>query len=326
MPSADPSVDVGYCLSPALARAKARATSPMAATAVLAGVAFVLFGQLALRHVGESYFLADQVDQLQKFEALLRLDPEGLWGPAMSGTAARALGPFGAVVFGLPVALGFGIDAIHAFTSLLLVVTAALAFWQLARLDVPMAWVWLIVFTAMRLVWWNAAMFWVNATLLPLGLLMLALFAASVRKPTIVTLAGLTCVQMLGLQQHLVAIVGVPVVLLAIVAFVLRGPGSASRRGVQVLVVVAIVIAAGLLPYAIAEGRTGFRNTRAMFTQIDAAVHASSADGRHAAVETLVVATGPVLMVSEPMPMVALTAGSAVALAAVALLWRRRAN
>src|SRR4051812_16884186 len=270
MPSADPSVDVGHGVSPAVAPDGARARFAMAATAVLAGVAFVLFAQLALRHVGESYFLADQVDQLQKFEALLRLDPEGLWGPAMSGTAARALGPFGAVVFGLPVALGFGIDAIHAFTSLLLVVAAALAFWQLARLDVPMAWVWLIVFMAMRLVWGDAAMFWVNTTLLPLGLLMLALFAASVRKPTIVTLAGLTFVQMLALQQHLVAIVGVPVVLLATV-FVLRGAGSTSRSRARVLVTVAVVIAAGLLPYAIAEGRTGFRNTRAMFTQIDAA-------------------------------------------------------
>src|SRR3954462_7735157 len=244
MPSADPSADVGQGSSPAVGTDKARTTGALAATAVLAGVAVMVFGHLALRHVGESYFLADQVDQLQKFEALLRLDPEGLWGPAMSGTAARALGPFGAVVFGLPVALGFGIDAIHAITSLLLVIAAALAFWQLARLDVPMAWMWLIVFTAMRLVWWNAAMFWVNTTLLPLGLLMLALFAAAVRKPTIVTLAGLTCVQMLALQQHLVSVVGIPVVLLAMVAFVLRDAGSTSRRRAQVLVVVAVVIAA----------------------------------------------------------------------------------
>src|SRR3954468_10277637 len=229
MPSADPSVDVGYCLSPALARAKARATSPMAATAVLAGVAFVLFGQLALRHVGESYFLADQVDQLQKFEALLRLDPEGLWGPAMSGTAARALGPFGAVVFGLPVALGFGIDVIHAITSLLLVIAAALAFWQLARMDVPMAWMWLIVFTAMRLVWWNAAMFWVNTTLLPLGLLLLSTFAAMLRRPSLRTLAAMTGVLLLALQEHLVALVGIPVLLIGMVVFFL-GRGWRDAR------------------------------------------------------------------------------------------------
>src|SRR3954468_7173681 len=129
MRSADPSAETAAGSSAAVGPDKVRATGAMAATAILAGVAFVLFGQLALRHVGESYFLADQVDQLQKFEALLRLDPggvggrrvaefrgvrragpEGLGGPAKAGTRARALGPFGAVVFGLPVALGFGID------------------------------------------------------------------------------------------------------------------------------------------------------------------------------------------------------------------------
>jgi hypothetical protein len=153
-------------------------------TGVLAAIALALFARLTLRHVGESYFLADQVDQLQKFEALFRLEPEGLWGPVMSGTSAHALGPFGAFVFGLPVALGFGIDAVHTFTSLLLVMATAIVFWQLARLDAVLAWVWLIVFTAMQMVWWSGAMFWVNTLLLPLGLLLLAVFTAMARRPT----------------------------------------------------------------------------------------------------------------------------------------------
>ena len=195
---------------------------------VLAGAALLLFVRLALRHVGDSYFLADQVDQLQKFEALLRLDPDGLWGPAMSGTTARALGPFGAFVFGLPVALGFGIDAVHAFTSLLLVIAAGIAFWQLARTDIVFAWVWLIVLTSMRMVWWNAAMFWVNTLLLPLGLLLLALFAAMVRRPSVPKIAATTLVLMCALQQHLIALVGIPVLLVAIVRFWTSNTGQGS--------------------------------------------------------------------------------------------------
>ncbi len=186
-----------------------------AATVVLGAVALLLFALLTQRHVGESYFLADQVDQLQKYEAALRLEPEGLWGPAMSGTAARALGPFGALIFGLPVSLGLGIEAIHALTSLLLAIAAGLAFWQLARLNQVLAWGWLIVFTAMRMVWWNAAMFWVNTLLLPLGLLVLALFAANLRHASTAKVAGIALVMLLALQVHLVALVGLPILLLA---------------------------------------------------------------------------------------------------------------
>jgi hypothetical protein len=75
-----------------------------------------MFAWLTTRHVGDAAFLEDQVDQLQDFESLLRLQPEGLWGAVMSGTVppARTLGPLGAVVFGVPMALGFGVDAIAA--------------------------------------------------------------------------------------------------------------------------------------------------------------------------------------------------------------------
>lgn len=289
-------------------------------TAALAAVALLLFARLALRHVGESYFLADQVDQLQKFEALLRLDPEGLWGPVMSGTTAHALGPFGAFMFGLPVALGFGIDSIHALTSLLLVVAAGIVVWQLARLDVVLAWVWLVVFTSMRMVWWNAGMFWVNTLLLPLGLLLLALFAGALRRPSALTVAGITLVLMCGLQQHLIAVVGVPVLLVAMVRFRQSNAGAHRR---QMLIAMGAVVAAGLLPYAIAEGRTGFQNTRAMFSHVDAAVHASAAAGRQAALDTLALAADP--MTLFPSPGEAIASGALLASVAVVLaVWRRR--
>ena len=316
-------------------------TSWQLLNAALAAVALLLFARLALRHVGESYFLADQVDQLQKFEALLRLDPEGLWGPVMSGTTARALGPFGAFMFGLPVALGFGIDSVHAFTSLLLVIAAGIVFWQLARLGIVLGWIWLLAFTSMRMVWWNAAMLWVNTLLLPLGLLLLALLAATVRRPSVPKVTGITLVLMCALQQHLIALVGAPVLLVAIVRFwrwnaapvatgnavpasslavALPVSGNQLRR---VLVAIGAVAAVGLLPYAIAEGRTGFRNTHAMFDHVDAAVHSSSEMGRQAAVDTLVLAMDPMGLSRSPGRAIVL--GVLLSAAAMMLLvWRRQ--
>jgi len=292
---------------------------------VLAVLALALFGRLTLRHVGESYFLADQVDQLQKFEALLRFDPEGLWGPVMSGTTAHALGPFGAFVFGLPVALGFGIDAVHVFTSLLLVAATAIVFWQLARLDAGLAWAWLIVFTSMRMIWWSAAMFWVNTLLLPLGLALLALFAASLGRPSMAKLAVMTLVVMCALQQHLIAVVGLPVLAIAAVRFWRSGsrPADHGRHAFRrTALTLGAVVGIGLLPYAIAEGRTQFRNTRAMFSHVDAAAHSSSAAGRQAALDSLVLATDPAAVFAAPRT--AILAGAAITLAGLILVSFRR--
>src|SRR5215216_6184997 len=110
----------------------------------LACVALLVFAWLTLRHVHESVFLEDQVDQLQNFESLLRLQPYALLGPAMSGTqpTANALGQLGAIVLGLPVALGFRIDGSHAVMSLILSAATALAFLVLLRIDPPFAWLW----------------------------------------------------------------------------------------------------------------------------------------------------------------------------------------
>ena len=286
------------------------------------------------------YFLADQVDVLQKFEALLRLQPEGLWGSVMSGSSAHALGPFGAIVFGVPIALGFGIDAIHAFTSLFLVAATALAFWQLARLGTPLAWVWLIVFTSMRMVWWDAAMFWVNTVLLPMGLLLLALFAANLRRPAMTTLTSVLLVLLLALQEHLIALVGVPVLVMSGAAFVYRRRARASAliavgesppstpigetSPAWTRAYFALVMVIGLLPYTIAEAQTGFENTRAMFSHVDTAVHSSSADGRQAALETLVLATDPAGMWPDSTARAVATGGGLTLAALLVILYRRR--
>jgi len=315
-----------------------RSRHELAVTAACAVTALLLFARLALRHVGDSYFLADQVDVLQKFDALLRLQPEGLWGSVMSGSSAHALGPFGAIVFGVPVALGFGIDAIHAFTSLFLVAATALAFWQLARLDTPLAWMWLIVFTSMRMVWWDAAMFWVNTVLLPMGLLLLALFAAILRRPTMTTLTSVLLVLMLALQEHLNALVGVPVLVMSCAAFLYwrrasplieAGQSPPSRSIGETspawkLAYIALVMVIGLLPYAIAEAQTGFQNTRAMFSHVDAAVHSSSADGRQAALETLVLATDPTGMWPDSTAPAVAVGGGVTLAALLVILYRRR--
>jgi hypothetical protein len=294
-------------------------------TAVLAVVAFALFATLAVRHVGESYFLADQVDQLQKFEALLRLEPEGLLGGQMSGTEARALGPFGALVFGVPVALGLGINAIHALTSMFLVLAAALAFWELLQLDRTMAWAWLIVFTAMRMVWWNAAMFWVCTLLLPLGVLQFALFAAILRNPTSLKLTGMMLVLLLALQVHLVALVGLPLLVLAFFVSSRRGAREAesgSRSAAHV--VVALLLVAAVVPYAAAEAQTNFRNTRAMVDHVDTAVRAGGGQGRSAAIETLVLAADPAGTAPAAPPKLVIGAGAMGALMALLLASVRR--
>ena len=294
-------------------------------TAVLAVVAFAVFAWLALRHVGDSYFLADQVDQLQKFEALLRLEPEGLLGGQMSGTEARALGPFGAIVFGVPVALGFGINAIHGLTSVFLVLAAALAFWELSRLDRTMAWAWLIVFTAMRMVWWNTAMFWVCTLLLPLGVLQLALFTAVLRNPTSLKLTSMTLVLLLALQVHLVALVGLPLLVLAFVVTSSRGvrETESAPRGVA-HVMVALLLVGAVVPYAAAEGQTNFRNTRAMVNHVDTAVRAGGRQGRSAALETLVLALDPAGTAPAATAKSVVAAGTMVAVVALLLAFFRR--
>jgi hypothetical protein len=291
---------------------------------VLAAIAIILFAWLAQRHVGESFFLADQVDQLQKYEAALRLEPEGLWGPAMSGTSARALGPFGALTFGLPVSLGLGIDAIHALTSLFLAIAAAVALWQLTRLDPVLGWTWFIVFISMRMVWWDAAMFWVNTLLLPLGLIALALCASTLRHPSATKVAAIAFVLLLALHVHLVALVGLPLLLIAAVQTQQRRTVRDGLTRKLPLIVSLTLIALAFIPYLAAEARTGFQNTRAIFSHVDSAAHATAADGQRAARETLVLAADPALVLPDQ-PREQIAVGITIALAALALMaWRRR--
>jgi hypothetical protein len=235
--------------------------------AAVACAALLAFAWLTLRHVGESVFLEDQVDQLQNFESLLRLQPEGLWGAIMSGTvpAARALGPLGAVVFGVPVAMGLGVDAVHATTSLLIAMGTALCFAVLLRIDAAFSWLWLLVFSAAGVVWWNASLLWSNTLLLPAGLVIAALAAACLRRPDRATLGWLAVASLTALQLHLVAIVAVPfVVTIAVVTF--REAPSRLARAQAWMLTAAAIVAVG--PYLLAEAMTGGRNTRAIVSHL----------------------------------------------------------
>jgi hypothetical protein len=221
-----------------------------------------MFAWLTVRHVGESAFLEDQVDQLQNFESLLRLRPEGFWGAIMSGTVppARALGPLGAAVFGVPVALGLPIDSIHVTTSLFIAMATAIGFVTLSRIDLAFAWLWLLAFSATGVVWWNAGMLWSNTLLLPAGLVLMTLTASCLQRPERRTLGWLIVTGLFALQLHLVAVVGAALIVLVIA--VTFGEARGLSRMQAWALSLATVIAAG--PYLIAEAITGGANTRAI--------------------------------------------------------------
>lgn len=257
---------------------------------VVTCAALVMFTWLTVRHVGDSAFLEDQVDQLQNFESLRHLRPEGLWGAIMSGTvpAARALGPLGAIAFGVPVSLGFGVDAVHVETSLLIAIATAVCFVAFSRIDALYAWVWLAIFSATSVLWWNAAILWSNTLLLPLGLTITALAASSLRDPSRATLGWLGVAVLYALQLHLVAIVAVPVVLI-VGAVTFRD--ARPVRGVHAwAIVVAAVLA--IAPYAVAEAMTGFANMRAITRHLGSSAVGSASDTGSATM-SLAIATDP---------------------------------
>jgi len=259
----------------------------------LACAVLLVFAWLTTRHVGEAAFLEDQVDQLQNFEALLRLSPEGLWGGAMSGTVppARAIGPLGAVVFGVPVALGLGIDSIHLITSLLIAIGAAALFVTLARIDRTFAWLWLLVFSTTGVVWWNAGMFWTNTLLLPLGLALAALAVSCLWRPRTATLAWLVLTGIFALQLHLVALVAAPVILIVGVVAgrdALRHVPGRTHAGVLAAVA---LLAVG--PYVLAEALTDLRNTRAVVSYLTSTGGVERAPAVATAATTLSIAVDP---------------------------------
>lgn len=261
--------------------------------AAIAVAALLVFAWLATRHAGESVFLEDQVDQLQNFESLLRLEPEGFWGGIMSDTRppARTLGPAGAVVFGLPVLLGLGIDSIHLVTSLLIWAGTALVFIVLARIDRVFAWLWLLLFSATGIVWWNAGLLWTNTLLLPAGLVLLALGASCLVRPRCATLALLVCAALFALQVHLVAIVSLPIVL--VISAVTARDAWTHMPGRKAQLALAAVAIAAVLPYVLAEAMTGFQNTRAILSHMGVMGQNERARGMSAAVATLALAADP---------------------------------
>jgi hypothetical protein len=259
---------------------------------VLACVALLVFAWLTLRHVHDSVFLEDQVDQLQNFESLLHVEPSALLGPAMSDTrpTAHALGPTGAVLFGLPVMLGLGIDGIHVVTSLLIAVATAVAFVTLLRIDDRFAWLWFWIFSAAWIVWWNASLLWVNTLLLPAGLLLLALGASCLWRPTRFKLALLVLVAVLAAHVHLAALVAAPVVAIVTAA---TGRGAIrhpwSRREVFAIGLLAI---AAFGPYLAAEALTGFQNSRAMVAHLQQTTEAQPL-AMATPIQTLLIAADP---------------------------------
>jgi len=279
-----------------------------------------MFAWLATRHVGEAAFLEDQADQLQNFESLLTLRPEGLWGGIMSGTVppARALGPLGAIAFGVPVALGFGVNAVHLETSLLIAIATAVCFLILSRIDVVFAWLWLAVFSATSVVWWNAAMLWSNTLLLPLGLTIATLASSCLRDPSRATFWWLVVAVLYALQLHLVAVVAVPIVMIvAAVTFREARP----VRGVHAWVIVAAAVLA-IAPYAIAEVMTGGANTRAILGHLGSSTTGSAGDTGSATM-SLAIATDPLRLLDALGLGVLPATIVGVALAIVALRWLR---
>jgi hypothetical protein len=234
--------------------------------AVALGV-FIAFGVLSMRHVGGSVFLSDQSDQLQFFERFLRFEPEGLWGPIMSSPdpPTRSLGPLGGILFGLPVALGFGINAVQAVTSALLVVTTAGAFVALARLDLRLAWVWVILLLANTIVWWNVSMLWANTLLMPAGNVLLMFMAWCLRRPSLALWCGMLLTAVLAAHISLVAITALPPI--AIVGLCTLPVAWRHRPGRGAMVAIAAVGALAFGPYLLAEMMTGFDNTQAIVTQ-----------------------------------------------------------
>jgi hypothetical protein len=252
----------------------------------------------------------------------MRLRPEGLWGGIMSGTVppARALGPLGAIVFGVPVSLGLDVDAVHIVTSLLIATATAVCFIALVRLDVVFAWLWLLVFSASGVLWWNAAMLWSNTLLLPLGLIVAALAAACLSQPNRATLACLILTSLVALQLHLVAVVAAPIVV--IVWAVTRREARPGRRLHPWLFGAAA--AAVIAPYMVAEALTGFANTRAIVGYLGSSSAGATIGETGSAMTSLVIALDPTRVLDGlglgVLPVIVV--GSALSLAAV--IWVRR--
>jgi hypothetical protein len=304
---------------------------PRVLTPVLAVAVFGIFGVLCVRHVGDSYFLGDQIDQLQNFEQLLRLEPHGLWGGWMSGTnpPARALGPLAAIVFGVPVRLGLGPDGAQWVTSVLLALSALAAFGALAAVDDVLAWTWFLLFSASGLVWWSAGILWSNAILLPLGCLLLAALVAYLRRPSVARMLIVLLVLLFALQAHLVVLAAVPAIAVVLACAWPQARHRPASRRVTVAAGVATLLALG--PYILAELLTGFTNTQRMFAHLSEVRAQDAAPGRAAFRQVLRIASDPAglleaLAVPERRRVTIAAVLAAAACAACVWLYARQGN
>ena len=258
---------------------------------------------------------------MQNFESLLTLRPEGLWGAIMSGTVppARALGPLGAIAFGVPVSLGLGVDAVHLETSLLIAIATAVCFLMLSRDRRG-----LCLAVAGRVLGDRVSCggtrrcCWSNTLLLPLGLTIATLASSCLRDPSRATLGWLVVAVLYALQLHLVAVVAVPIVMIvAAVTFREARP----VRGVHAWVIVAAAVLA-IAPYAIAEVMTGGANTRAILGHLGSSTTGSAGDTGSATM-SLAIATDPVRLLDALGLGVLPATIVGAALAIVALRWLR---
>src|SRR4030095_10980016 len=112
----------------------------------------------------------------------------------------------------------------------------------------------------------NAGVLWVNTLLLPAGLRLLALSASCLWRPTLFKLALLLMVLVFALHVHLVAVVGAPIVAILVVSSAREA--FRHRLSRRETVTIAILAIAAFGPYAVAEGITGFGNSRAMLAHL----------------------------------------------------------
>lgn len=256
--------------------------------AVLAFICFAFFLQLglALPRVGGTIFLADQIDQIQQFFNLLKGDLTALYGPYMSATNPKVfnLGPLGAVLFGLPTALGADPNALHVIFILLLGVSFIPFILEVARYNGPLAMIWTATIIALPNFWWLHSLIWVNIFLLPMSFFTLASYLAFLRKKDLKSFVILFSLFAFGLHIHSSSFLALPLMVHA--SIVLFFEIKKKKLAWTLPLSAALLLALACLPYTIAEVASSFQNTRAAFQNLgthsdpkagfDAAVTATS--------------------------------------------------
>jgi hypothetical protein len=218
--------------------------------------------------VGHTYFLSDQVDQLQQLDLVLRGYSAGLYGPWWSGTAplVQGLGPLSGLAFGIPARLGLDPDQIHVVFIWSLLGSAAGFYAFTRRLDPWLALLWTSLILASFTFWWAASLLWTNSLLVPLGLLFAAGVVAYARRPDANTAMWLLLLVWLGWHIH--STPGIMFLLVIAIAWDVwrRWRAGAVRLRASWQTLLGLVLVVG--PYVVAEALTRGRNTRAIVANL----------------------------------------------------------